>query len=100
MKVCKGFLRHGHRFFHLLFKAFSQSFYVFSCFLFLLCLCLRHNQWQSHITGVTGLSYSQLCAQSKNLLRAVCLLPRALVGRIYEEKKKASWESRRNGPFS
>lgn len=77
-------------FFTYFLKHFPSLFYVFSCFLFLLCLCLKHNQswWQSHITGVTGLSYSQLCAQSKNLLGAVCLLPRALVGRLYEEKKK------------
>lgn len=26
-------------------------------------------------------------SQSKNLLRAVCLLPRALVGRLYKEKE-------------
>lgn len=31
MKVCKGFLWHGHRFFNLFFKAFP-TFYVFFVF--------------------------------------------------------------------
>lgn len=29
MKVCKGFLWHGHRFLNLFFKPFSLSLYVF-----------------------------------------------------------------------
>lgn len=67
------------------FKPFSHSFYVFLAFLFLLCLCLRHNQswWQSHKLWSVWEGES---------LKTVCLLPRALVGTPYRGREKASWE--------
>lgn len=49
-------------------------------------LCLRHNQ------SLVAEAYLSSRSERENLLRAVCLLPRALVGRPCRKNKKASWE--------
>lgn len=75
-KAYKGFFWHGHTFFYLFFKLFPPLFLCLSCFSFLLlCLCLRHNQ------SFVAEAYRSGQFERENLLRAVCLLPRALVGR-------------------
>ena len=75
MKACEGFLQHGHRFFNLLFKPFSHSFYIFIAFCFCCCVIVV----ETYISGQS---------EREALLRAACLLPRALVGRPCRKKKK------------
>ena len=80
MKACKGFLQHGHRFFNLLFKPFPTLSMSSSLFLFVVVFV---SETQPVIVVKTC-----VCGQSEReaLLRAVCLLPRALVGRPCREK--------------
>lgn len=64
------------------FKLFPLLFLCLSCFSFLLlCSCLRHNQSfvaEAYRSGQFG---------RETLLRAVCLLPRAVVGDPVGEKE-------------
>lgn len=95
-EVCRGVLQHGYRFFNLLFKPFSRALSVFIAFCFH-CIGVRDttSQWQQrHIWVVVSLKTTAL----KKLLRAVCLLPRALLGRPCRERKKHPGRSSSNGP--
>lgn len=89
MKVCKGFLWHGHRFFHLFFKAFSQSFYVFS-FSFC-CVCV----WDTTSHGGGAIYSSQSVEES---LKGCVPSTQGFVWKTLK-KKRASWESSWNGPL-